>query len=156
MIPFLSCGNRIRKHVVPASKASCDSVPQPLLGDVPYRLLADVVVVLHFGFVVFVLFGGVLVWRWRWLAWIHVPAVLWGVGIEWTGGICPLTPLENWLRAHADELPHQADFVAQYLLPLLYPAGLTRTAQIGLGGLALALNVAAYGRFWKRHRVRSL
>ena len=64
-------------------------MPQPLLGDVPYRLLADLVVVLHFGFVVFVLFGGVLVWRWRWLVWIHVPAVLWGVGIEWTGGSVP-------------------------------------------------------------------
>lgn len=109
------------------------------------RWLADGVVVVHLGFVAFVVFGGLLVWRWRHLAWLHGPAALWGVWIEMSGGICPLTPLENRLRASAGEAAYQGDFVGRYLLPVLYPDGLTREIQIALGVGVIALNVAIYG-----------
>ena len=115
-------------------------------------LLADLVVVIHVGFVVFVVFGGLLVWRWPWVAWFHVPAVCWGVGIEWMGGMCPLTPLENWLRSRAGESTYETDFVVQYLLPFLYPTSLTRSAQFVLGSAVLAVNVLAYALHWRRHQ----
>ena len=115
-------------------------------------LLADLVVVIHVVFVVFVVFGGLLVWRWPWVAWFHVPAVCWGVGIEWMGGMCPLTPLENWLRSRAGESTYETDFVVRYLLPFLYPTGLTRSAQFVLGSAVLAVNVLAYALYWRRHQ----
>ena len=83
--------------------------------------------------------------RWPRLAWIHLPAVAWGVGIELTGAICPLTPLELWLRIEAGAAGYEGDFIAHYLLPVLYPAGLTRQAQLALGALACGINAAAYG-----------
>jgi len=119
-----------------------------ILSEMPFRMLADLVVVVHVGFVSFVVLGAVLVWRWRWLMWLHLPAVGWGVGIEWTGGICPLTPLENYLRHRAGQAAYGDDFIERYLLPLLYPGELTRTAQIVLGAVALGVNVAAYGWLW--------
>lgn len=114
--------------------------------------LADLVVLIHVGFVVFVVVGGLLVWRWPRLAWVHLPAVVWAIGIEWTGGICPLTPLENWLRLEAGGASYRGDFVARYLVPVLYPAGLTRTVQVWLGLGVLVINLAAYGLL--RHRRR--
>lgn len=105
---------------------------------------ADVVVALHFAFVVFVVLGGLLVLRWPRLAWLHVPAVVWGALIEFTGWICPLTPLENRLRRAAGEAAYEGDFIARYILPVLYPNGLTRRDQLMLGGLAIAINVAIY------------
>ena len=117
-----------------------------------YAALADLVVVVHLLFVGFVLLGGVLVWCWPRTAWLHVPAVIWGVAIEWSGAICPLTPLENWLRGQAGEVGYSTDFVAQYLLPILYPEGLTRETQILAGGLALVLNLAIYVWLWSRRR----
>jgi len=96
--------------------------------------LADLVVVLHAAFVVFVAVGGLLVLKAPRLAWLHLPAVAWGVGIEWTGSICPLTPIEVWLRQQAGEVGYQGDFVDQYVMSWLYPDGLTRELQIGLGG----------------------
>ncbi len=116
----------------------------------PYTLLADLVVVVHLVFVGFVILGGLLAWRWPWVVWLHLPAVCWGVGIEWMGGICPLTPLETWLRSQTGEAVYETDFVAQYLLPLLYPVGLTRAAQFAIGSAVLAVNVLIYGLLWRQ------
>ena len=109
-----------------------------------YPLLADVVVWVHLGFVVFVVLGGLLLMKWPGLIWIHLPAVCWGVAIELSGWICPLTPFENWLRHKGGEENYQFDFIAQYLLPILYPQGLTRRSQIVLGALVLVVNAAIY------------
>jgi hypothetical protein len=117
-----------------------------------YRLLADAVVVVHLGFVVFVVFGGLLVWRRRWLALVHLPAALWGVFIELSGRICPLTPLENRLRALAGDAAYSGDFVERYLMPVLYPPDLRRDVQVALGLSALAANGAIYLYAWRRAR----
>ena len=118
----------------------------------PYRLLAGAVVVLHLGFVLFVAAGGLLVWRWRRLAWAHLPALAWGVWIELSGGICPLTPLENELRRRGGEAAYSGDFVGHYLLPVLYPEGLDRGIQAALAAGVLALNAAVYWRVLRRER----
>ena len=110
-----------------------------------YPLLADLALVLHLVFVVFVLFGGLLVLRWRWIAWLHLPAAAWGAIVEFTGWICPLTPLEDWLRAQGGEATYTRDFVSRYLLPILYPDALTPDIQVALGALVLAVNLAIYG-----------
>ena len=115
-----------------------------------YLLLADLILLVHMAFVVFVLFGGLLVLRWRWIAWAHLPAAAWGAVIEFSGWICPLTPLENWLRAQAGQTGHHSDFVAYYLLPVLYPDGLTRDVQLMLGMIVLAINISVYGWLWRR------
>ncbi len=115
-------------------------------------LLADLLVVLHLLFVLFVGLGGLLVLRWAWVAWLHLPAVLWGMGIELTGWICPLTPLEQELRRRAGESAYQGDFVSHYLLPVLYPRGLTRSAQLVLAALVLGINLAIYAVVLRRHR----
>jgi hypothetical protein len=115
-----------------------------------YRTLANVVVLAHALFVAFAVCGGFLVWRRRWVAWVHVPAALWGVAIEYGGWICPLTPLENALRARAGLAGYSGGFMERYLLPLLYPAGLTRPTQFVLGSLALAANLIAYGVLARR------
>jgi hypothetical protein len=115
-------------------------------------LAADLLVLVHLAFVTFVLFGGLLVWRWPKAAWAHVPAALWGIGIEWSGGICPLTPLEQALRARAGRAAYEGDFVARYLFPVLYPEGLTREAQLVLGAAVVAINVAVYAVAIRRSR----
>lgn len=115
-------------------------------------MIAELIVAVHFAFVLFVVLGGLLALRWLWVAWIHLPAVIWGVLIEFTGWICPLTPLENRLRRAGGEAGYQGDFIAHYILPVLYPNGLTRTDQLMLGGVALAINVAVYGFVVVRHR----
>ena len=107
-------------------------------------MIADLIVLLHFAFVVFVVLGGLLALRWPRVIWLHVPAVIWGAVVEFTGWICPLTPLENRLRAAAGESGYERDFIAHYILPALYPNGLTRNDQLMLGGIALAINVAIY------------
>lgn len=109
-----------------------------------YALAADAVLVLHGLFVLFVAFGGLLIaWR-RGMAAVHLPAALWGAGIEFTGGICPLTPLENRLRALAGEDIYAGGYVEHYVFPLLYPDGLTRGVQLALGTGVILLNVAIY------------
>ena len=118
-----------------------------------YGILADLVVLLHVVFVVFVTLGGLLVWRRPRLAWVHLPALVWGVGIEWAGAICPLTPLEGWLRRRAGESGYQGDFIDHYVTPLLYPPGLTRELQIALGVGVLVLNLVVYGRWLRRRRL---
>lgn len=110
----------------------------------PFALAADLVLVLHGAFVLFVLLGGLLVLRWPRLVWAHVPAAVWGAAVEFTGWICPLTPLENWLRERAGSEAYQGDFVARYVLPTLYPEGLTRATQVAVGLGVVALNVIVY------------
>lgn len=109
-----------------------------------YSFLADAVLVLHGVFVLFVVLGGLLVLRWPRLAWLHVPAAVWGVAVEFAGWYCPLTPLENRFRALAGDAMYEGDFVARYLLPVIYPDGLTRRSQIVLGLFALAMNIGIY------------
>jgi hypothetical protein len=116
-----------------------------------YLFLADLVLILHLGFVVFVLCGGLLVLRWRRLAWLHLPAAVWGAIVEFTGWICPLTPLENWSRAQGGETTYRSDFIAQYLLPVLYPGDLTRDVQLLLGTGVVILNAAIYWWCWRVH-----
>ena len=119
-----------------------------------YRLLADLVLVAHAAFVAFVVLGGLVVLRWPRVAWFHLPGVLWGAGIEFTGGICPLTPLENRLRLMAGEQGYPGGFIEHYLLAFLYPDGLTRNVQLALGLLVLTVNVAIYAVAWRRFRSR--
>jgi hypothetical protein len=109
-----------------------------------WRGLADTLVVVHVGFVVFVVFGGFLVWRWPRLVWAHVPAFVWGAGIELTGKICPLTPLENVLRRSGGEAGYSGGFVEHYVVPVLYPDRLTAQLQIWLGVGVLIINGFAY------------
>lgn len=110
-----------------------------------YRSLADFVLVVHLAFVLFVVLGGLLVLRWRWVALLHVPAAIWGILLEYAGWICPLTPLENSLRRLGGETEYSGSFIQHYIQPVLYPAGLTRGTQIVLGSLALVVNLIAYG-----------
>lgn len=117
-----------------------------------HRLSADLIVLVHLAFVLFALLGGLLLLRWRWLAWVHVPAALWAAAIEFAGWICPLTPLENWLRRRAGSGFYEGGFVEHYLLPILYPAALTRRLQIFLGLLVIGLNVAVYAWVFSRGR----
>ena len=109
-----------------------------------YRALADAVLVAHLAFVLFVVLGGLLVLRWPRLAWLHLPAAIWGVLIEYSGWICPLTPLENSFRARGGEGGYSGGFIQHYIQPVLYPSGLTRSTQIVLGSLLLILNLTAY------------
>ena len=111
---------------------------------------ADLVLVVHLGFVLFVALGGLLALRWPRVAWLHVPAAVWGAAIEFGGWICPLTPLENHLREQAGRRAYDADFVARYLLPVIYPEGLTREAQFVLGAAVIVLNAGIYGMVWRR------
>jgi Protein of Unknown function (DUF2784) len=115
-------------------------------------LLADLVLIVHLAFVVFVLCGGLLVLRWRWIAWLHLPAVAWGAIVEFTGWICPLTPLENWLRAEDGDVGFEGDFLARSILPLLYPGALTHDVQVMLGVVVLVVNGMVYGGLWRYRR----
>ena len=113
-------------------------------------MLAALVVAAHIAFVLFAALGGLLVLRWRRLIWAHVPAAAWAIYVELSGEYCPLTPLENTLRARAGLDVYSQDFVARYLFPLLYPDGLTRDAQILIGSVVLTINVAVYWWMWMR------
>lgn len=115
-----------------------------------YRVLADLTAVFHFLFILFIVFGGLLVFYRKWIAWVHIPAVLWGVLIELFGWYCPLTPLENSLRLAANQQGYRGGFVQHYLLPLIYPGELTRGIQIILGILVFAVNTVVYGILAKR------
>ena len=117
-----------------------------------YRLAADLTLLLHLLFVLFVVFGGLLcLHRWRW-ALLHLPAVLWGIWIEWSGRICPLTPLENHFRRLAGDDGYSGGFIEHYLLPVLYPANLDRPLQWLLGALALLINLAVYAWLLRRRK----
>ena len=118
------------------------------------RLAADAVVALHLAFVVFAAVGGLLAWRRLAYAWVHLPALAWAAYVEFSGTICPLTPLENRLRARAGEAGYAGSFVEHYLVPVLYPAGLTPDAQAWIGAALVALNVAIYAVALARARPR--
>jgi uncharacterized membrane protein YhhN len=117
------------------------------------RILADILVGVHFLFVVFVVAGGFLAWRWRRVAWVHVPVAIWGALIELAGWICPLTPLENQLRRAAGDAGYAGGFIEHYLIPIVYPSGLTREIQLGLGVAVILINVVAYGGLVRRRTV---
>jgi hypothetical protein len=119
-----------------------------------WRLLADATLVLHLAFIAFVVLGGLAVLRAPRLAWLHVPAVAWGAITEFLGLVCPLTPLENWLRRRGGETGYAGDFIEHYVTALIYPEGLTRNIQYLLGAFAIAVNVAIYWRLWRRSSKR--
>ena len=115
-----------------------------------YRILADLVVGIHALFVVFVVLGALLALRRPWLAALHLPAAVWGALIELRGWICPLTPLEKSLRAAAGDAGYHGGFIEHYLLPVLYPAGLTRNVQLVLGAVVIVVNLLVYGLVLRR------
>ncbi|MBE3123573.1 MAG: DUF2784 domain-containing protein [Planctomycetes bacterium] len=115
-----------------------------------YQSLADVVLLAHLGFVAFMVIGGAAVLRWPRLAWVHLPAVIWAVLIEYAGWICPLTPLENALRQAGGEAAYAGGFIDHWVALVLYPAGLTRGVQVVLASLLLVLNTLVYWRLARR------
>lgn len=118
-----------------------------------YQIIADMVLLVHFAFIAFVLFGGLLLLRWPRLVWLHLPAIIWAVFIEMTAWLCPLTPLENYFRALAGSGLYHGDFVARYFLPLIYPAGLTPALQLVLAGAVIVINGIVYSVIiWMRCR----
>ena len=119
-----------------------------------YGLLADIVVGVHALFVAFVVLGGLLVLRWPRLAYLHIPAAIWGAAIEFAGWICPLTPLEKWLRRQAGSAGYSGSFIEHYILPILYPSALTREIQLILGFLVIAFNLIIYAYVFRRRRGR--
>ena len=119
-----------------------------------FVLLADLVVLIHLAFVLFAVLGALLVvWR-RSVLWLHLPAVIWAAWIEFSGKICPLTPLENWLRMRGGGSGYTGDFVGHYLMPILYPSGLTRKVQFILGGMVIGINLIIYGYVFFYQKVR--
>jgi uncharacterized protein DUF2784 len=120
-----------------------------------YGLAAEAVVGFHFAFVLFVVLGGLLVRRWPRVAWVHLPCAVWGALIELTGLICPLTPLEKWLREQAGLASYRGGFIAHHILPVLYPAGLTRGVQLVLAVFVVGLNLAVYAAWWRARRRRA-
>lgn len=114
-----------------------------------WRALADLVLLIHFAFVVFVIVGGFLASRWRWLPWVHLPAVAWAVVLEFSGWICPLTPLENLLRRASGEAGYAGGFLEHYLVQVVYPVGLTPEIQIYIGLGVLLINGLAYSVVWR-------
>lgn len=113
------------------------------------RIAADLIVVLHLAFILFVGLGALLCLRWKWMAWLHLPAVAWGAAIEFRQGICPLTPLEQRLRLAAGDAGYAGGFIDHYLLPIIYPAGLDAYLQYALGALVVLLNLGLYAWIWR-------
>jgi hypothetical protein len=126
----------------------------PLEGQMFFQALADLVLVVHFGFIVFALLGALLALRWPGVLWAHAPAAVWAVAIELGGWICPLTPLENRLRSAGGVAGYPGGFIEHYLLPVIYPPGLTREVQIVLGLALFAINALVYWVVWCRWRKR--
>jgi hypothetical protein len=117
-----------------------------------YRILADLIVLGHLSFIVFVAVGGLFVHRWPRIAWVHLPAVVWGALIEFANWICPLTPLENRLRAAAGDATYGGGFIDRYIVPIVYPSGLTRSLQVAIGVIVIVLNLVIYGLAFERKR----
>lgn len=111
-------------------------------------LLADIVLIVHALFIGFVLFGSLSVLKWRKAIWIHIPCALWGALIEFFGWICPLTHLENYFRVIGDGDSYESSFIQHYLLPIIYPPGLTTDIQILLGVIVIAINLIIYSIVW--------
>lgn len=116
------------------------------------RIVADLIVIVHFGFILFVGLGAFLSLRWKRAAWLHVPAAIWGAAIEFRHGVCPLTPLEQRLRIVAGDAGYSGSFIEHYLLPIIYPSGLDQRVQYVLGTLVVVVNLAVYGWLLLRRR----
>ncbi len=110
-----------------------------------FRIAADLLVVIHFGFICFVVIGGFLVLKWRWVLFLHVPAAVWGALIEFQGWLCPITPLEQQLRHISGQSGYTGGFIEHYILPIIYPSNLTHEVQIILGTFVVVINIAVYG-----------
>jgi hypothetical protein len=108
------------------------------------RITADFLVLAHLGFILFVVLGGLFVIKWNKLAWLHIPCACWGAWIEFSGGTCPLTPLENHFRSITGQTSYSGGFIEHYILPIIYPAYLTRDIQFILGSIVIAINLAFY------------
>jgi len=121
----------------------------------PYSFLADLVVAIHFIFILFVIFGGLLVLYKRNWVWLHLPAAMWGALIEFTGWICPMTPLENWLRLQGGDPAYTSGFIERYIVSLIYPSFLTRSQQIALGFGVIVINIAVYSRIIRGWIIRN-
>ena len=117
-----------------------------------YNVLANAIVLAHFLFIAFVVGGGLLVIRWPRIAFVHLPAAVWGAVVEIFGWVCPLTPLENHFRFLAGDSSYGGDFIARYLIPIIYPENLTTTIQQVLGGLVIAVNIIFYTIAIRKHR----
>lgn len=113
------------------------------------RIAADLIVLLHLAFILFVGLGALFCLCWKWMAWLHLPAAAWGAAIEFSHGICPLTPLEQRLRLAAGDAGYSGGFIDHYLLPVIYPAGLDAYVQYALGTLVVLLNLALYAWIWR-------
>ncbi|MDH4585215.1 DUF2784 domain-containing protein [Pseudomonas sp. BN415] len=119
-----------------------------------YRIAADAVLLLHLSFILFVVLGGLLVLKWPRLVWLHLPAVVWGATVEFLHLACPLTPLENRLRLAAGEQGFSGGFIEHYLVPVIYPAGLTPGIQLWLGVVVLLINLVPYCLLARRSMMR--
>lgn len=117
-----------------------------------YALLADAVVLLHFAFLLFVVFGGLLALRWPRVAWLHLPAAIWGAYVELYNHYCPLTPLENRLRMEGGLTAYGGGFIDHYIVPVIYPPGLTPALQAVLGGALVASYALIYALAWRGRR----
>ncbi len=114
------------------------------------HVTADFLLVLHFAFILFVILGGFLVLKWRWVILLHLPSVVWGALVEFQGWICPLTPLEQKFRIAAGEEGYSGGFIQHYLLPVIYPEALTRDIQLAMGAFVIVINLAVYAWIAKR------
>ncbi len=131
------------------------TIPYPLSPSIfpmLYRALADAVLLVHLAFILFVALGGFFVLRWHWLAWLHVPAALWGAFIELSGGICPLTPLEVSLRQLGGGIGYEGGFIEHYVTAWIYPEGLSREIQLAIGAGVLVINALIYGWLVRNRR----
>ena len=117
-----------------------------------YNLFADLIVLAHFLFIAFVICGGLLVIRWPKIAFLHLPSAAWGVIVEFSGSICPLTPLENHFRNLAGSNQYSGDFILRYLSPVIYPDNLTTTIQQVFGGAVIIINIIFYTIAIRKHR----
>ena len=118
----------------------------------PYRILADATAIFHLAFVLFVAFGGLLVLRWRKLAWVHLPVAIWGALIEIANWTCPLTTYENTFRVRAGIQGYQEGFIAHHIYRLIYPPGLTRGVQLAIAIIVFVINTAVYARVFPIRR----
>ncbi len=117
-----------------------------------FRLLADIVMLLHFSFILFAVLGAVLLLRWPRMIWLHLPAAIWAMAIQFYGGRCPLTPLENRLRAMAGDASYHESFIEHYIGAIIYPGEITSEIKILLGLGVLAINLGLYTWIFKRRR----
>ena len=120
-----------------------------------YRLSAEAVLLLHFAFIAFALFGAVLAARWRWIVAVHLPAAIWGCFVEFSGRVCPLTYAENYLWNRGGRVGYPQGFIEHYLLPVIYPPGLTPRIQFALGGVVVLVNALIYGWLLWRYAPKS-